>query len=116
MEGQTSTCIVIFLALLIASMVMQWVRARARKKLVLLANPVLLASGDQDKWHSIDKSFDFMFKDFRKLQIAKRNLFKFPQDFQSSYQRYRIISRLEISITSIMLIFGATAFLFCTRF
>jgi hypothetical protein len=110
---ETSSCIVVILALLTASMVMQWMRARSRQKLVRSADPALLVLEDQAKWQSIDGGFDFVFKDFRKLQVIKRNLANYSGEFGSRYQRYCKVSRLEMAVTATMLVFCATAFLFC---
>lgn len=115
MNFQTDTCVVIFLALLIASMLMQWVRARNRKKLVQSSDIGVLDSKDQQKWLSIQNSPDPIFKDFRLLQIFKRNLSKYSRDLITNYKRYRSISRLEMTVTATMLIFGATAYLYCGR-
>ncbi len=115
MNFQTDTCVVIFLALLVASVSLQWVRARHRKKLVQSSNIGVLDPGDQQKWLSIQNSLDPIFKDFRFLQIFKRNLSKYSSESITSYRRYRSISRLEMTVTATMLIFGATAYLYCGR-
>ena len=115
MNFQADKCVVVFLLLLIASILMQWVRARSRKKLVQSANIGLLGVEDQQKWLSIQNSFDPMFKDFRKLQVFKRNISKYSNEVISRFKRYRSISRLELTVTVTMLIFGSTAYLFCGR-
>lgn len=115
MKFQTDTCVLIFLALFIASVLMQWVKARRRKKLVQTSDIGVLGPKDQQKWLSIQNSFDPIFKDFRKLRIFKRNLSKYQSNEISKYKRYRTISRLEMTVTASMLIFGATAYLYCGR-
>lgn len=113
MSIQSDTCVAVFLGLLLASMLMQWVRAKMRKKLIQLVDPALLIPIDQEKWISVEKSFDFMFKDFRKLQIVKKNVGRLSGDFQVKLNHYRIFSRTEIFVTVSMLLFGSIAFLFC---
>jgi len=107
------SCLTIFLALFAASVVLQWFRAMKRKKLVASVNPVKLDAEDQASWRSIENSLDFMFKDFRKLQIIKRNGERFGSRFQSKLTGYRRFSRIEMAVTFSMLVFGLTAFLFC---
>jgi hypothetical protein len=113
MNSQDSICIIIFLCLFIASMLMQWVRAKARKKLVSQADPAVLPSKDHEKWLAIANGLDFMFKDFRKLQIAKRNLDRFPREFISGYRHYCVLSRIEMTVTITMLLFAVTAYRLC---
>jgi hypothetical protein len=101
------------MALFLGSIWMQWLRARKRQRLVRLVNPELLAASDRVKWISVDRSFDFLFKDFRKLQILKSNLEYMPESVRHRWNRYRRFSRFEMAVTASMLIFAATAFLIC---
>ena len=84
-----------------------------RKKLVARVDPAKLDPEDQVHWKSIGESFDFMFKDFRKLQIVKQNTKRFADDVQSRLASYRRFSRVEMTVAISMLVFGLTAFLFC---
>lgn len=113
MNVATNTCIAIFIVLLLSSMVMQFIRAKKRQKLVRMVDPNLLDPTDHHKWVSIGNSFDFMFKDFRKLQILKRNSEKFADDIRVKLGHYRKFSQAEILVTLSMFLFGSTAYLFC---
>jgi hypothetical protein len=115
MNFQTDTCVLVFMALLFASILMQWVRARSRENLVLTFDIGVLGTKDQQMWLSIQNSFDPIFKNFRMLRIFKRNLSRYPGNQVSKYKRYCTISRLEMTVTASMLIFGTTAFLYCGR-
>jgi len=106
-------CALIFLVLLATSMVMQFVRAKKRQKLVRRADRSLLLVNNQAKWDAVEASFDFMFKDYRKLQIIKRNMSGFPDDFKEEFERYKLFSRAEILITTSMLMFGGFAYYLC---
>jgi len=94
-------------------MVMQFILAKKRQKLVRKFNPAVLNSTDQNKWVSVENSFDFMFKDFRKLQVLKRNTDSCSDLILEKLGQYRRFSRLEMVVTSSMLLFGLTAHLFC---
>lgn len=108
-----STCLVVFLALLLASIALQWARAVNRKRLVASCDRGLLGSDEQSAWHDIDAGLDFMFRDFRKLRIIRRNLGAFDDGYRTMWVAYRRLSRLEMTVTTSMLAFGALAFLFC---
>jgi hypothetical protein len=107
------TCFLVFVILLLASLVMQWLRARKRQRLVRMLDPALLSATDQDKWLSIGSGPDFMFRDFRKLQILKRNLGRVTDEIRLRWANYRGFSRAEMAVTASMLIFAATAFRIC---
>jgi len=113
MPFSTTACLSVFIGLLIASMVLQFIRAGKRKKLVQMVDPATLATGDQHKWGSLDRGFDFLFRDFRKLQIVKRNTQRLSNEVRDGLGRYRSFSRVEIVVTISMLLFGAFAFYFC---
>ena len=113
MSIPANICLFIFTGLLMASMVMQWVRAKKRRHLVRIVDVASLLPADQQKWYSIEKSFDFMFKDFRKLQIVKKNAGRFSDEFRAELRRYRQFSRIELLITSSMLLFASIAFSIC---
>jgi len=103
----------VFLALLAASLALQWFRARKRQGLVRQADPARLSSEYQARWNRSDRGFDPLFKDFRKLQLVKKNLNRFPAEIGDSWRRYRRISRLEMAVTSGMVLFALTAFRIC---
>jgi hypothetical protein len=109
----SSGCALVFLCLLLASMIMQFRRAKMRKRIVRQVNSDLFTIHDQLKWAAVDESFDFLFKDFRKLQIAKRNLGNLPSDFCSDLKRYSNLSRAEIAVTITMLLFAGFAYRIC---
>jgi hypothetical protein len=113
MNISTDSCLVAFIGLFIASMVMQFIRARKRKKIVQMVDPTALAIDDQYKWNSLEKGFDFMFKDFRKLQIVKRNSAELSTEIRTRLDHYRRFSRLEILVTTSMLLFASIAFYIC---
>ncbi len=113
MNISTDSCLVAFIGLFIASMVMQFIRARKRKKIVQMVDPTALAIDDQYKWNSLEKGFDFMFKDFRKLQIVKRNSAGLSTEIRTRLDHYRRFSRLEILVTTSMLLFASIAFYIC---
>jgi hypothetical protein len=110
----TNACFAVFIGLLIASMALQFIRAGKRKKIVQMVDPTALAIDDQYKWHSVEKSFDFLFKDFRKLQIAKRNSERLSNEIRDKLGYYRRFSRVEIFVTVSMLLFGSVAFYICS--
>ena len=113
MNISTSYCVVVFLGLFVASVVMQWLRAKKRQRLVRMVDPQIFDAVDQSKWHSINNSFDFLLKDFRMLQIVKRNSDKLEQNLQARLEYYRRFSRIEILVTLSMFFFGSIAFLIC---
>jgi hypothetical protein len=108
MSEQTLICLLVFLGLFAASITMQWVRARKRRRLVWSVDPAFLAAADQEKWFSVERSFDFM-----KLQLVKKNLDQLSGEIKAEYVRYRRFSRAEILVTVSMLTFAATAYRIC---
>jgi hypothetical protein len=106
-------CVMAFMALLLASMVMQFFRARKRKSVVQRFDESLLSGQDQEKWRAVSGSLDFVFKDFRKLQIIKRNLSQLPEDLVNELGRYSLFSKFEILVTATMFLFGVFAYRFC---
>ena len=106
-------CVWIFLALLAASLSMQWIRAKKRQQLVRSAAPARLSPEYRDQWGRIDRGFDPLFKDFRKLQILKKNLAHFPSEIGAAWRQYRRTSRLEMAVTAAMILFALSAFRVC---
>ena len=100
-------CLLVFLFLFLGSIAMQWFRARKRQHLVRLVNPRQLRDDSRVKWEAIDRSLDFLFKDFRKLQVLKSNLDGMPGPVRHYWERYRRFSRYEMAVTAAMLIFAA---------
>jgi len=113
MSGHTLLCLAVFLGLFIASMIMQWLRAAVRKELLKSVETGILDPDEQERWKSLDQGVDIIFRDFRKLQLVKRKLNRFSPEFNTEFDRYRYISRAEMTVTASMLVFGATAFLMC---
>jgi len=92
---------------------MQFIRAKKRQRLVRLIDPQIFDLAVQFKWHSLENSFDFLLKDFRMLQVVKKNSDKLPEELQLMLERYRRFSRAELVVTLSMLLFALTAYLFC---
>jgi hypothetical protein len=99
-------CLLIFSILFFASLAMQFMRAKKRQKLVREFDQTLLSAHDLEKWNSINDSFDFMFKDFRKLQVIKKSRPRFASSFAVDFEHYSLFSRLEMIITASMLLFA----------
>lgn len=106
-------CVAVFLVLFVGSVVMQFIRAKKRQRLVRLVDPSIFDSAVQTKWHSLENSFDFLVKDFRLLQVVKKNSDKLPENLQLLLKRYSRFSQAEIFVTLSMLLFASTAYLFC---
>lgn len=113
MDAGTETCMLVFLVLLLASIVMQWLRARKRRNLVRRFDTDLLEAIDREKWRAVDQSMDWFFKDFRKLQVIKQYAGRVSHEFKAEFDHYRRFSRAEMTVTASMLLFALTAFLFC---
>ena len=113
MNLPTKVCVIVFLVLFVGSIVMQFIRAKKRQRLVRMVDPSLFDSDGQSKWKSLESSFDFLLKDFRMLQVVKKNSDKLPENLRLLLDRYRRFSRAEILVTLSMLLFASTAYLFC---
>ena len=109
----SSYCLLTFLILFLASVSMQFVRAKKRQRLVRQCDHAWLSATDLEKWNSINASLDLMFKDFRKLQIIKKNRQQFPRAYSNELDRYKLLSRLEAVVTVSMLLFAAFAIYVC---
>ena len=66
------------------------------------------------RWDRIGRGLDPLFKDFRKLQIVKKNLARFPADIGDAWRQYRRFSRLEMAVTAAMILFALSAFRICS--
>jgi hypothetical protein len=113
MNLPTRFCVAVFLVLFISSVVMQFIRAKKRQRLVRMVDPSIFDSAGQSKWVSLENSIDFLLKDFRMLQVVKKNSDRLPENLQLILDRYRRFSRAEILVTLSMLLFASTAYLFC---
>lgn len=109
----SSHCLLIFLILFLASVSMQFVRAKKRQRLVREFDHALLSAADLEKWNSINDSLDFMFKDFRKLQLIKKSRHQLPTNYGVELDRYKVLSRLETVVTISMLLFAAFGYYIC---
>jgi hypothetical protein len=114
MTPQTSLCLLVIIALLMASMVLQFIRGRMRKSLVRKIKPDMLTSIDRQKWQSIGQGLDFLFGDYRKLRLVKCYAATLPADLQEELRSYRRLSRIEIAVTTSLFIFAALAYRFCS--
>jgi hypothetical protein len=106
-------CLFIFISLFVSSVFLQWMRAKKRQQIVRNTDPAQLSAVNQQKWNFVEGSIDFMFRDFRKLQILKKSADRLSAESRTKLAHYRWFSRLEITVTASMFIFGAIAFLFC---
>jgi len=113
MSIQAEWCLLTFAGLFAASVIMQWIRARKRKSLVQATDPSFLSPPDQEKWNAVNRSFDFLFKDFRKLQLIRKNKSSLSGDEKLKLELYCRFSRMEICVTVSMLIFALSAHWIC---
>lgn len=113
MTPETTLCLFVIIALLIASMAMQYIRATKRKSLVRGFDPDSLSATDRQKWQDLEQGFNLLFRDFRKLQIIKRNSHALNTRQREALSSYRRFSRVEISVTLSLFVFTALAFRFC---
>ena len=115
MSSLANICVVVFLVLFAASVVMQFIRAKKRQNLVRIVDASYFDHDSQSKWQSLEGSLDFLLKDFRKLQVVKKNSDRLPENLQVLLNRYRHFSRAEMLVTGSMLLFGITAHLWCNQ-
>jgi len=114
MDPTTKACSLIFIGLFIASLVMQFIRARKRQRLVKRVDITALPIHDQQNWQAMEESLFSMFKDFRQLQLVKKNLNLLPSEILQEFYRYRRFSRVEMVVTLSMLIFAVSAYKICS--
>lgn len=114
MNSATKICLVVFFGLFIASLVMQFIRARKRQRLVKRVDISVFPTDDQQKWGAIENSLFSMFKDFRQLQLVRKNSSDLPGDILKELNGYRRFSRAEMLVTVSMILFAVSAYKICS--
>lgn len=107
-------CLIILLALLAGSIALQYRKSKLRKKLVERFDVSLLGKQEQLKWDKIERSHDFILKDFRKLRILLKHRSSLSTEQSSLLNKYAKMNKIEIATTTGMLLFAAFAFTFCS--
>jgi len=113
MDPTPKVCLLILIGLFVASLVMQFIRARKRQHLVKQVDISALPIHDQQKWRTMKNSLFSMFKDFRQLQLVKKNLSLLPSEILQEFYRYRRFSRVELVVTVSMILFAVSAYKIC---
>lgn len=113
MNVPIKACILVFIGLFLTSLVLQFIRAKKREKLVRMADPSMFTDVDKARWETLDNQLISIFRDFRKLQLLKRNTSAQDQDIIERLAYYRRFSRVEISVTSAMILFALFAHKIC---
>lgn len=106
-------CAILILTLILGSVVMQFIRAKKRQKLVKQLTQSTIPDPVKEKVSIVDRSFDPFFKDYRKLQIIRKYTVLLVEDYKEEYRDYKIFSRAEILITTSLLLFCVLAFRIC---
>jgi len=107
-------CAILILTLILGSVVMQFIRAKKRQKLVKQLTRTKIPNHVQERLSIVDRSFDPFFKDYRKLQIIRKHTVLLAEGYKEDYRSYKIFSRAEILVTTSMLLFCVLAFRVCS--
>jgi hypothetical protein len=106
-------CAILILVLILASIIMQFVRARKRQGLVRQVVGSRMPEEARQRLSRVDRSFDPLFKDYRKLRVIRNHTNLLTKSCRKEYETYRNYSRVEILVTVSMLLFCVFAFKVC---
>lgn len=106
-------CLYGFLVLFIASLSMQFLRAKMRKKIVRQYNPSVHGTEFEAAWEAAGKGLGIVFHDSNKMRLLKKNSHQLPNDILEQIRKFKILSAVELTTTISMLLVAAFAYLIC---
>lgn len=106
-------CLYAFLILFFASITLQFVRLKMRKRVVQMAEPYIRGTAIHHDWNKAGEGLRSVFADMKRMGIVKRSTGHFPDPVLIQLRTYRIFSAIELITTVSMLMVAAFGYKFC---
>ena len=106
-------CLYVFLVLFIASLTMQFFRAKLRKKINQLSEHHIQGTDFEYRWERAGNGLGMIFEDFNKMKLVKEFSSRLPGHLLRELRRFKILSSVELATTVSMLLTAAFAYLIC---
>lgn len=107
-------CLYLFLILFVASLSLQFFRAKLRKKIIRKSESSIQGAGFENAWEVAGKGLGIVFHDFRKMNLLKKHSNRLPSDILQELRKFKILSSVELTVTISMLLTAAFAYLICS--
>lgn len=106
-------CLYAFLILFFASITLQFVRLKMRKRIVQMAEQHFLGTAIQHEWNKAGEGLRSVFADMKRMGIVKNSTGHLPVPLLTRLRNYRILSAIELTTTVSMLLVAALGYKFC---
>jgi hypothetical protein len=106
-------CLYGFLILFIASLSMQFFRAKLRKKIIRQSEHLSHGTAFEYEWEGAGRGLGMIFEDFNKMKLLKKYSRHLPNEILREIRKFRILSSVELATTISMLLTAAFAYTIC---
>jgi len=106
-------CLYGFLILFVASLSLQYVRARLRKKIIRKAEEYVPGQHFENEWKNAGVGPGAIFGDLKRMRLLKNSSSHLPGHFLIPLRRFRVLSAVELTTTILMLLVAIFAYKIC---
>ena len=106
-------CLYGFMVLLAASVGLQFLRVKLRRRIVTLSGPVIQEVGIGPEWTDAERGLGLILSDSRKMKLVRKHLALLPAEIADLLKRFRWLNSIELTVTLAMLLFALFAYLIC---
>ena len=107
-------CLYGFLILFVASITLQFIRARLRKKIIKMAEQYVPGKEFENEWKKAGNGLGAIFGDLRRMRLLRNSVSHLPSHILNSLRRFRILSAVELTTTISMLLVAVFAYKICS--
>ena len=106
-------CLYGFLILFVASLTLQYFRARMRKTIICMAEQYIDGKEFENAWKKAGEGHRTIFKDLLRMRLVKKSTSRLPGHMLNHLRKFRILSTVELTTTISMLLVAAFAYKIC---
>lgn len=106
-------CLYGFMVLLIASVGLQFLRVKLRRRIVTLSGPVIREAGIGIEWANAEQGLGMVLGDSRKMKLVRKHSVLLPAEISDLLKRFTWLSSIELTVTLAMLLFALFAYQIC---
>ena len=106
-------CLFGFMILLVASVGLQFLRVKLRRRIVTLSGPAIREAGIGSEWADAERGLGLILGDLRRMKLVRKHSGLLPAEISALLKRLRWLSSIELTVTIVMLLFALFAYRFC---
>jgi len=106
-------CLYALLILFIASLTLQFIRVRLRKKIVQGSEKYIPGTGIEYEWSKADEGLRAIFADMKRMNLLKNSTGHLPGHIHTSLRNFRILNAVELTTTLSLILLAAFGYKIC---